>query len=98
MARISKGKFRNLRDHFTAQKYFTITTKNIESMKIMLGDNIEVGERYVMRNMPISDEVAKALSEGTRIIKGRSINMGLVGGLANESLKTLMCRPTRWAT
>lgn len=65
MARISKGKFRHLRQTYMAQKYFTITKKNIEQMKRMLGDHIQIGEQYVMRPMPMTPELRAAL-EGSK--------------------------------
>jgi hypothetical protein len=91
MARISKGKFRNLRDHFASQKYFTITKKNIEGMKLMLGDDIKVGEKYIMRDRPMSDEMIKALQA-----KPTSEALGRIRKNMAEGTKALLERQTRW--
>lgn len=95
MARISKGKFRNLRDHFQSQKYFTVTKKNINSLKIMLGEDIQVGEQYIMRPMPMSDELVKAMNSAG----GKMFDNAVAKRLRNSSpaLKSLLERQTRWA-
>ena len=92
MARISKGKFRNLRDHFASQTYFTVTKKNIEKMKLMLGDHIQVGERYVMRPMQMSDELRKVLEAKPNPEALARIRKNLLPGT-----RALMERQTRWA-
>lgn len=91
MARISKGKFRNLRDHFASQKYFTITKKNIESMKLMLGDDIKVGEKYIMRGMKMSDELIAAFQN-----KPTSESLARISKNLPAGTKALMERQTRW--
>lgn len=98
MARISKGKFRNLRDHFASQKYFTVTRKNINTLKIMLGDDIKVGEQYIMRDVPLSDEVIAAFDAGSSSVNGKPIDTTLAGKLVdNFATKRLMERQARWA-
>lgn len=92
MARISKGKFRFLRDHFQSQKYFTITKKNIESMKIMLGDNIQVGEQYIMRTMPMTPELIAAMQSKPNPETVRRLAKNLPA-----KTKALLERKTRWA-
>lgn len=92
MARISKGKFRNLRAHFQSQKYFTVTKKNINSLKIMLGDDIQVGEQYIMRTAPMTDEMIKALSAPPNPETLSRLRKNLAPGT-----KALLERKTRWA-
>lgn len=92
MARISKGKFRSLRDHFQSQKYFTITRKNIESMKIMFGDDIQVGEQYIMRTMPMTPELIAAMQSKSNPEAVRRLAKNLPA-----KTKALLERKTRWA-
>lgn len=92
MARISKGKFRNLRATYTAQKYFTVTASNIGAMRHLFGDNIRIGEQYIMRTMPMSDELIAAMDSKT------GVSESTLNRLAekNPALLDLLKRGRRW--
>lgn len=95
MARISKGKFRNLRATYTAQKYFTITASNIGAMRRLFGDNIRIGEQYIMRTMPMSDELIAAMDSKIGVSKS---TLETIDRLTekNPALGALLSRPRRW--
>ncbi|WDS62410.1 hypothetical protein [Pseudomonas phage D6] len=66
MARISRGKFRYLRDLVAyaaafAPRYFKITASNRKQWEEIMGEPLKVGERIVMRHQPLTKEMIEAL-------------------------------------
>lgn len=65
MARISRGKFRYLRDLVAyaatfAPRYFKITASNRRHWEEIMGEPLKVGERIVMRHQKLTDEQIRA--------------------------------------
>lgn len=70
MARVSKGKFRWLRDEYTYWAYMTrlqkpirfkVTLENKELLSSILDEDVEAGDTMVISHAPMTDEMIAAL-------------------------------------
>jgi len=58
---VSRGKYKHLRDLYSSFRFFRVTKANRENWEQLMDTPLEVGERLVMRPMPMTPELLKAL-------------------------------------
>lgn len=76
MARVSKSKFRWLRDEYAHWAYMTrlqkpfrfkVTQENKKLLSSILDEDLELGEAMVIRHMPMTDEMIAAFGCPSRV-------------------------------